>query len=93
MQTKWDKKKEEKDIKNCQWILYACVWLWACYTIFKSIDFLLEAGGVRIPGGHGILVVGSGDASWFIIVSADSSCSRRKMPLSWKINENIQISI
>ena len=47
-----------------------------------SADFLFDAGGVKIPGGHGGAELGAGDASCLIIVSAASNCSRLRIPLS-----------
>lgn len=48
----------------------------------SSIGLRLDAGGVRMPGGHEGAAEGAGDASCLIIVSAASRCSRRKTPLS-----------
>ena len=47
-----------------------------------SMDLRFDAGGVKMPGGHGWIEFGAGDASCWMIVSAVSSCSCRKIPLS-----------
>lgn len=47
------------------------------------MDFRLDAGGVRMPGGHDKVVFsGAGEDSWLTAASAASSCSRLSTPLS-----------
>lgn len=46
------------------------------------MDLRFDAGGVRMPGGHTCVVPCAGDASCCTIVSATSSCSRLRIPLS-----------
>lgn len=49
---------------------------------FKSSDLRFDAGGVRIPGGHGMVVVCAGEASCLIIISLSSISWRRRTALS-----------
>lgn len=47
------------------------------------MDLRLDAGGVRIPGGHDSVVFScAGEDSCLTAASAASSCSRLSIPLS-----------